>query len=39
MLLSNCGADNMNAAELAHELAANLPTPMFLADANGTLVF
>jgi PAS domain-containing protein len=39
VLLSNCGADNMNAAELAHELAANLPTPMFLADANGTLVF
>ena len=39
MLLSNCGADNMSAAELAHELATNLPTPMFLVDANGTLVF
>ena len=39
ILLSNCGADNMSAAELAHELAANLPTPMFLADADGTLVF
>jgi predicted ATPase len=39
ILLSNCGADNMNEAELAHELATNLPTPMFLVDANGTLVF
>jgi predicted ATPase len=39
MLLSNCGADNRNALELAHSLAANLPTPMFLADASGTLVF
>ena len=33
MLLSNCGADNMSAAALAHELATNLPTPMFLVDA------
>jgi PAS domain-containing protein len=24
---------------LAHELATNLPTPMFIADADGTLVF
>jgi PAS domain-containing protein len=39
MLLSNCGPDNMNAAELAHELAANLPMPMFLVDADGSLVF
>ena len=39
VLLSNRGTNNMNAAGLAHELAANLPTPMFLADANGTLVF
>jgi predicted ATPase len=39
ILLSRCGTDNMNAAELAHELAMNLPTPMFLADADGTLVF
>ena len=39
ILLSNRGADSMSAAALAHELATNLPTPMFLADADGTLVF
>jgi PAS domain-containing protein len=39
VLLSNCGRDNMNAAELAYELAANLPMPMFLVDAYGTLDF
>jgi predicted ATPase len=39
ILLSSCSAEGMNAAELAHELAMNLPTPMFLADPDGRLVF
>jgi predicted ATPase/class 3 adenylate cyclase len=39
MLLADRGTDNMNAASLALELAANLATPMFLIDADGMLVF
>jgi predicted ATPase/class 3 adenylate cyclase len=39
MLLSNRGAESVSASALAHELATNLPTPMFLADADGMLVF
>jgi PAS domain-containing protein len=39
MLLANRGTDNMNAAALALELAANLATPMFLMDADGMLFF
>jgi predicted ATPase len=39
VLLANCRRDETSAMALAHELATNLPTPMFIADANGTLVF
>ena len=39
MLLSDRGAEGMSAAALAHELATNLPTTMFLVDADGTLMF
>jgi PAS domain-containing protein len=39
MLLSSRGDDNMTAATLARELAANLPTPMFLIDEKGMMVF
>ena len=39
IFLSNRGAENLSTAALVRELAANLPTPMFLVDANGMLVF
>jgi PAS domain-containing protein len=39
MLLFDHGTENLSAAVLARDLASNLPTPMFLIDANGTMVF
>ena len=39
MLLSPRGTTGMTAAAFARELAAHLPTPMFLVDADGLVVF
>ena len=39
VLLADRGAGDMSAMALARDLASNLPTPMFLIDADGMLVF
>jgi predicted ATPase/class 3 adenylate cyclase len=39
VLLSKRGTKSSSAAALARELASNLPTPMFMLDGNGMMVF
>jgi predicted ATPase/class 3 adenylate cyclase len=39
VLLADRGAQNISAIALARDLASHLPTPMFLIDTNGMLVF